>query len=106
MAHKSNSHLLPTKEERDAYMQDLNSCMLRTEVMRYFHVSISEVLYAEEKGYLIKHSDGNGVMYSTRNVCDWIRKKYGADVLTRCINELYAASAALSAPSSQVREEN
>jgi len=46
------------------------------------------VLYAEEKGYLIKHSDGNGVMYSTRNVCDWIRKKYGADVLTRCINEI------------------
>jgi hypothetical protein len=64
------------------------------------------VQYAEEKGYLIKYSDGNGVMYSSRNVCDWIRKKYGAYVLTRCLNELYAASAALSAPSSQVREEN
>ena len=95
-----SDNLIPSVTESVNYYNDLAHVMTKKEVIEYFSVSRHEVEYAQENGHVIFHRDGNTLFYSSTSVLDWVRKKYGAEVLTRGMRALYAANGALKRNSS------
>lgn len=75
------------------YYNDVARVMTTKDIIRVACVTPQTVHYACRMGYLVNYGQERFGLYSTANVFDWVRKKYGQVALQNVITAWYAESA-------------